>query len=79
MIHKSMSTVLQAMMCFLYDEKGFIDSGRVFSRELAKNRYGWYLKLLNTSADFVMAETSRMKYPKHKRQSPKNAQILVQI
>lgn len=33
-----MSTVLQAIMCFLYDEKAFLDAGRVFSRELTKNR-----------------------------------------
>ncbi|KAI6182723.1 hypothetical protein M3Y97_00411500 [Aphelenchoides bicaudatus] len=38
-IHKSMSTVLQAILCFLYDEKSFHDAGRVFSRELAKNRF----------------------------------------
>lgn len=34
-----MSTVLQAILCFLYDEADFHDAGRVFSRELAKNRF----------------------------------------
>jgi hypothetical protein len=34
-----MSTVLQAIICFLFDERHFHDAGRVFSRELAKNRF----------------------------------------
>uniref|UniRef100_A0AC35F051 Uncharacterized protein n=1 Tax=Panagrolaimus sp. PS1159 TaxID=55785 RepID=A0AC35F051_9BILA len=38
-IQKNMSTVLQAIMCYLFDEESFVKAGRIISRECHNNRF----------------------------------------
>uniref|UniRef100_A0AC34GSH0 Sulfotransferase n=1 Tax=Panagrolaimus sp. ES5 TaxID=591445 RepID=A0AC34GSH0_9BILA len=38
-IQKNMSTILQAIMCYLFDEDSFVKAGRIISRECHNNRF----------------------------------------
>ncbi|KAH7701139.1 Protein C18B2.1, partial [Aphelenchoides avenae] len=68
LIQKNMSTLLQAIMCFLHNEEAFKKSGRVFSRESTdvrfcrdRNEYN-YVRIVEKAFGITRNTTASWKY-----------------